>query len=208
MRRVFNKGKLQADKPDHSDKLISNATSDADLILAIAQSDQAAYRQLFNRFYKVLLGTAVNIIKDEDSGKDAVQDVFLQVWKTRETLKVTSSVPSYLKRAVINRCLNAIRKEQKYEDESEFVDRPSDAPTPIEILEAEDLQKVIDTALRSIPERSRLAYILKRQEGLSLKEIAEKLDISPKTVENQITKALKILKEAVEPYMEKYNNST
>jgi RNA polymerase sigma-70 factor (ECF subfamily) len=181
---------------------------DSDLVYLINQSDNRAYKALFNRYYKVLLGTAINIIKDVDAAKDAVQEVFIQIWKNREKLEIQSSLESYLKRSVINRCLNAINREKRFEDEESLKHHQSSLTTVSEKLEADDMQRIIDNALEKVPEKSRLVFILKRQEGLSLKEIAEKLDISPKTVENQITRALKVLKEAIEPHLDRYNDSS
>jgi RNA polymerase sigma-70 factor (ECF subfamily) len=188
--------------PDNSKEL------DHDLLKRIAASDQLAYRILFNRYYKLLLGTAINIIKDLDSGKDAVQEVFLQLWKNRESLVISSSLEAYLKRAVINRVLSILKKEQRFDDDTVLLNKVEKSADVSEILEGKDMERIISDALEKVPERSRVVFILKRQEGLSVKEIASQLNISPKTVENQITKALKILKEAVKPYVDHFNNSS
>lgn len=192
----------------HSESSDYSKFSDQDLIKAISDSDNQAFRALFDRYYKLMLGTAINIIKDVDAAKDAVQEVFLQLWKKRDSLNINSSLESYLKRAAINRCLNAINREKRFEDEEVLHTHVESSPDAQEILEAKDMEQIIDRALQKVPERSRIIFKMKRQEGLSLKEIAEQLDISPKTVENQITKALKILKEAVEPYVDRFNNSS
>lgn len=182
--------------------------TDEQLLEAIAGSDNLAFRELFDRFYKILLGTAVNLLKAEDSGKDVVQDVFLQVWKNREKIEITSSVLNYFKRAVINKSLNHIKRNRRFEDEDLLVKVEDGNLNPEANLENVDLKEIIQKALLKVPEKSRLIFILKRQEGLSLKEIADKLNISPKTVENQITVALKILKEALRPYYKEFNNSS
>lgn len=190
---------------EHSD---FSSASDKELLQAIALSNNSAYRVLFNKYYKVLLGTAINIIKDIDSGKDAVQEVFLQLWKNRERMDISSSLDSYLKRAVINRSLSIIKTAKRFEDDTALSHHVESSAGASEILEGKDMEQIIAKAMEKIPERCRIAFVLKRQEGLSLKEIAEKLDISPKTVENQITKALKILKEAIQPHLDNFNNST
>lgn len=182
--------------------------SDEQLIKSIADSDNAAFKELFNRYYKILLGTSINLLKAIDPAKDVVQDVFLQLWKNREKTNINSSVLNYLKRAVINTSLNQIQRNKRFEDEEVLLQFEGDEKDGEEILENEDLQKIMKLALLKVPEKSRIIFILKRQEGLSLKEISEKLEISPKTVENQITKALKILKESLAPYYQKYNNSS
>ncbi len=180
--------------------------TDQELIKRISNNDKAAFRILFDRYYKLMLGTAINLLKDVDSSKDAVQEVYIQLWKNRDKITITSSIENYLKRAVINRSLNQIKYKSRFESEPDE-EQLSDAPTSQEQIEAAELKSVIDKAIETIPERSRLVFKLRRQEDLSLKEIAKKLDISPKTVENQLTKALKILKDAVKPYVEKMDNS-
>lgn len=182
--------------------------SDEQLILAIADSDNSAFRELFDRYYKILLGTSINLLKTVDPAKDVVQDVFFQLWKNREKTEVKTSLLNYLKRAVINSSLNQIQRNKRFEDEEVLLQFEGDEKDGEEILENEDLQKIMELALLKVPEKCRIVFILKRQEGLSLKEISEKLEISPKTVENQITKALKILKECLAPYYQKYNNSS
>ena len=182
--------------------MITNKTTDTELIAGIQKSDKVAFRILFDRYYKLLLGTAINILKDVDSGKDSVQEVFIQLWKNRENITINSTIENYLKRAVINRSLNQVKFRKRFDGEPLETEHSSKDSANTRI-ETKELEEVIEKAIQTIPEKSRLVYILKRQEGLSLKEIAEQMDISPKTVENQLTKALKILKDAVKPYVEK-----
>jgi len=176
--------------------------SDVELMANIQKDDKVAFRMLFDKYYKLLLGTAINILKDPDSGKDAVQEVFIQLWKNRGKIVINTSMENYLKRAVINRSLNQVKFRKQFEEEPD--ENMSSSPvTASDHMEAKELEHTIEKAMETIPEKSRLVYILRRQEGLSLKEIAKKMNISPKTVENQLTKALKILKDAVKPYLEK-----
>lgn len=176
--------------------------TDEQLLQQIQQGDKAAFRILFDRHYKTLLAVAVNMLKDVNAAKDATQDVFLQVWKKRESLNVKSAPIAYLKRAVINRALNQIKSRKGFVTEEHIVDMHSREPAANQTLEAQDVEKAMKVALDSLPERCRLVFVLRRLEGLSLKEIAAKLDISPKTAENQMTKALKVLKTAMQPFVE------
>ena len=175
---------------------------DHTLISAIKDGDRKAFRELFDRYYKLLLGTAIIMLKDSNSAKDVTQEVFLQIWKKRETLRIESSVKAYLKRAVINRSLNIIKAKKPIVEETVLQDLSQNSSSAQQILEAKDLEKAMQLALDQLPERCRLIFVMRRLEGISLKEIASQLDISPKTVENQITKALKVLKEAVSRYLE------
>ena len=176
--------------------------TDKELIQQIKAGNQVAFKSLFNRFYKMLLAIAINILRDVEPSKDVVQEVFFQVWKKRETLEIRSSLEAYLKRATINRSLNYIKSRKRFDSNEQFEDRQSLAASSQEHLEADDLQKAIQKALDGLPEKCRVVFIMRRQEGMPVKEIAEKLGISPKTVENQITKALKVLKNAVHTFNE------
>ena len=177
-------------------------TTDEQLIARIKQSDKAAFRLLFDRHYKILLATAINILKDVNTAKDVTQEVFLQLWKKRDTLNIQTNPPAYLKRAVINRAFNHIKARKRIVNEEFIADTPNKEPAAQAHLEAADLETAMKKAMDTLPEKCRLVFVMRRLEGLSLKEIAEKLDISPKTVENQITKALKVLKTAIQPFMD------
>jgi len=171
--------------------------SDQELLSQIQQDDQTAFRKLFDRHYRTLLGTAINILKEVDTGKDVVQEVFFQVWKKRTTLDVHSNLAAYLKRAVINRCLNVIKQRKSTVNEEWLLESPATLASALDNLAHQDLKTAMEKALEILPERCRLIFVMKRLEGMSQKEIAKELGISTKTVENQITKALKVLKDAL-----------
>lgn len=183
--------------------LLSEQSSDEVLIEALTQSKEQAFQLLFHRYYKLCLASAINVLKEQDQAQDIVQDLFFWIWKNREDLNIQSSLAGYLKRATINRCLNLLKKEQKFGDQQDWEEPIHSQPNPHELLEGEELQAFITHALMQLPERCRLIFTLKRIEGFSVKEIATQLDISPKTIENQITKALKHLRKELEPYLKK-----
>jgi len=185
--------------------MAAQQNSDNQLIEKIGQNDQTAFRKLFDKYYRLLLGVAINFLKDINAAKDIVQEVFFQIWKKRETLQISNSVEAYLKRAVINRALNHLKYQKRLTgDEGLEIEREKEA-SALEKLQADDLKEVLQKALDSLPERCRLVFVMRRMEGLSHKEIAEKLEISPKTIENQMTKALRVLKDAVQQYENKNN---
>lgn len=172
-----------------------------ELFQLIKQNDKQAFRILFNRHYKILLGTAINMLHEVPIAKDIVQDVFLKLWQKRMELTIHSNPAAYLKRAVINRALNQIKSKKSFVQVEELLEEKSQEATALQQLAAEDLKTALNQALDTLPEKCRLIYTMRRLEGMSLKEIASHLDISPKTVENQITKALKVLKEAARPFL-------
>ena len=182
--------------------MASSTPSDNDLFRRIKSGDQTAFRQLFDRYYQILLAIAINLLKDANTAKDMVQEVFLKLWRNRTSLDVPRNTEAYLKRSIINRSLDFLKTRKNTVDISEQHRLASKTPAAQELLEATDLQTIIDRALAELPDACRTIFVMKRIEGRSLKEIAQLLDISPKTVENQITKALKILQARVRPYLD------
>ena len=178
-------------------------TDDKGLLENIRKGNKSAFRTLFNQYYQLLLATAINLLKDVNLAKDVVQEVFFEMWKKREALVIQSSLSGYLKRAVINRSINQIRSRKKMVSEDHLQQLHNNQSSITEELETEHLNEVLQKALDGLPERCRLVFVMRRMEDMSHKEIAEKLNISTKTVENQITKALKSLKTAVQPYVQK-----
>ena len=181
---------------------MDNKDTDEKLFGRIKQGDEGAFRLLFNRYYQILLAIAINLVKDINSAKDAVQEVFFQIWKRREVLEIPDKVEAYLKRSTINRALNLIQSKKRITSLDSSFDVSGKSVDAQDQLEADEMNIVIQQTLAELPERCRTVFVMKRIEGLSLKEIAARLDISPKTAENQITKALKILKTAVKHYVE------
>ncbi len=163
---------------------------------------EIALQRIFNHYYKYLVVTGYNITGDNEKAKDLVQDVFYELWKKREKLEIQSSLKSYLRRAVVNRSLNYIKTQKRFD----FGDENFDAQTPDQTvsaqktLEAQDLKSALNKAIDGLPAKCKAIFMLSRYEKLSHKEIAAKLEISTKTIENQITKALKIVRAAVEKY--------
>lgn len=177
---------------------------DEELLSRIRKGDQKAFRVLFDRYYRELLGTAINLLKNEDRGKDVVQDVLLQIWKNRAKLEIRTSMGAYLKRSVINRSLNQIKYQKAFVDEEILHEKPQSASdSPVEQMAYQELEVALKAALDSLPERCRLVFVMKRLEGMSHKEISDTLGISPKTIENQMTKALKALRKALQRYRQK-----
>ena len=178
-------------------------SSDKEYIAALNNDSEKAFRAIYDAHYKLMLGVGINITHDKDNAQEFVQEVFYQFWKNRKNLKDTISIRNYLKRAVINRCINHIKYQSRFTSDEVLNTHGSSAIQPDREMETKQLKAVIDKAVDNLPEKARIIFILKRQEGMVVKEIAEQLDISPKTVENQITRALKLLKSEIEPYLKK-----
>jgi RNA polymerase sigma-70 factor (ECF subfamily) len=179
---------------------VNNANSDFQLIDRIRKNDKGAFHTLYIRYYKILLSTSFTVLKDINEAKDVTQDVFFEIWKIRKSINIKSTVPAYLKKAVINRSINRIKYLNKMRDPVILNSFKSTNESPMDFTQFNELDNVVQKALEKLPERCRLVFTMKRVEGMRLKEIANELDISSKTVENQLTKALKILKDELLNY--------
>ncbi|MCI5082333.1 MAG: RNA polymerase sigma-70 factor [Saprospiraceae bacterium] len=174
---------------------------DDELKQLLAQRPDQAIKQIFHQYYPMMVGTSFNICQKEDVSKDIAQEVLLKLWENHQTISINSSLKNYLKRATINHTINYLKSKHGNKNYEE-VDRLNilDEQT-LQKLEAEDLEAFIRESISELPERCRIVFTLSRFEDLSNKEIAEQLGISVKTVESQITKALKFLRKQVLPHI-------
>ena len=156
------------------------------------------FEQLFRDYFPPLMAFARKILVDEDDAREVVHLVFIKLWEKRNEVDLSTSLKSYLFTSVHNRSLNVIRDRKKFSSgEVPEVAGEWDVSAQIESMELEGkIREVID----SLPEKCREIFEMNRFEGLKYGEIASKLDISIKTVENQMSKALKILREQLGKY--------
>ncbi len=184
------------------DKNQSPPPDEGQLLERLRAGDDAALRVLFDRYFRYLCSTAFHFLRDTDKAKDMAQDVFYELWKRRADLEITSSLKSYLRRAAVNRSLNYLKSQRLdfSEPESGQSTIASPEPSAQHLLEAETLEQAFDRALEKLPPACRAIFVLSRIDQLSHREISERLDISPKTIENQMTKALKSLREALKSF--------
>ena len=165
-------------------------------LIAIQQGDEQSFERLFRTFYTRLCAYARGMLTDLDEAEEIVQTLFCRLWEQRATLEVTTSVQAYLFRAVRNACLNQIKKVQirdayKAMNLEEINQNPELQP---DHATADDLRERIERAIAELPEQCRLIFKMSRFEELKYREIADSLGISIKTVENQMGKALKVLR--------------
>lgn len=178
------------------------ANTDEKILQLLGKNSEQALELMFRQYYSLLCIAIAKILPDTHVAEDLAQDVFLDVWKKKDTLHINISLKAYLHRAAINKTLNYIRdKKIRWDDEDQLPALESPAVSISEKLEGEDLKNVIDRAIDRLPERCRLVFSLSRFEEMTYQEIAGHLGISVKTVENQMTKALKMLKADIETYL-------
>lgn len=155
-----------------------------------------AFEQMFKAHYKELHSYANVMLRDEDTAEEIVQSMFLKFWEKRALLNVQTSIKAYLYKCVYNDSLNYIKHQKvktKYQDFAAYTmnDHHEAASSRVELTE---LQFKLHEALNELPEHCRTIFQMSRFEELKYREIAEQLDLSIKTVENQMGKALKILR--------------
>jgi RNA polymerase sigma-70 factor, ECF subfamily len=159
-------------------------------------NNEASFERVFRTYYARLYAFAATMIDDRDEAEEVVQTMFCRLWEQRETLDITISIQAYLFRSVRNACLNHIKKKQiretyKVMNLENLNQNPEYQP---DRTTHSELSKKIEQAIADLPEQCRLVFKMSRFEELKYKEIAEQLGISIKTVENQMGKALKVLR--------------
>lgn len=168
-------------------------TDDNILILRlIKEGDRLAFRHLFETYFTPLCRFMHLYISEKAVVEELALDLFMHIWENRQTLQIQVSLKSYLFQAARNRCLNELRKQKKTVSLDEISDEIIDAG--VYSLEETELQNLIQEAVLALPDKCREVFDLSRNESLSNREIADRMNISVKTVEAQITKALKRIK--------------
>ena len=162
--------------------------------------------QLFKQHYAFVCNIIYAYVRDRAVAEDIAQEMFTELWVKRDHLQIHTSAGAYLRRMAVSRTLNYIRDSRKHRwDELDSItEQPSghlrQEAEIIQSLEAVELKAKIDAAIQQLPEKCRVVFLLSRQEEMSYADIANHLGISIKTVENQIGKALKLLRQAVAGY--------
>ena len=161
----------------------------------IKNNDKYAFEIIFKKYYKHVYGYAKYYLNDSDTCHDIAQDIFGTLWEMRSSLNITGSLKSYLFISVKNKCLNHIKKQNiKQKVTSELFSNEEYLNDGYDIVFSNELKLKLDTIIEQLPAQCREIFHLSRFRGLKHKEIAEKLNISPKTVETQIYRALKVFK--------------
>lgn len=169
--------------------------SDPELIKAIRDGNAEVFRKVFDACYQSLCQYAFTILKEFDQAEDVVQSTLVKLWERRETLDIRTSVRSYLFRSVYNQCINQLEHAAiKKRFDTSIQNTPGRDEQQPDVFPAE-LEDNIRKTVDNLPQQCRVIFIMSRYEEMRYAEIAEKLDISVNTVQNQICKALKILRE-------------
>lgn len=170
-----------------------------ELFEKVKNDDVKAFEALFHHYYGFLCAYAFKYTNNHHAAEEIVQDLFVEIWEKRAQLTIRTSLKSYLFQSVRNRCLNLFQHQktrttfaEKFR--SEF--NPVSDEEFVEINLADKIEKAID----SLPEKRREVFRLSREEGLKYREIAQKLNLSIKTVETHMALAIAALRDKLKKY--------
>ena len=179
--------------------------NDSLLFAQLSKGNKAAFDTLFRKYYSQLVRFAISYTKDESTAEEIVQDTFVKIWENAPRITITSTVGGYFYQAVKNHCLNFIKHEsikKKYEKEQILKNSPEQT-SPEEKINMAFFKNILSKAMKNLPVKCREIFEMAKFDGLSYDEISDYLEVSPKTVENQMGIALKKLREAMLPYSNK-----
>ena len=165
----------------------------------MANQQPDKFEQLFREHFKPLCSFALKYVADWDEAKGLVHEAFVAFWEKFDKLPADTQYKSYLYTAVRNRCLNYLRDKKPHLSldrvpENQLMELPTQ-------LETSELESHIEAAIQSLPEKCRMVFELNRLEGLRYAQVAEKMGISVKTVEAQMSKALGLMKEYLSEFL-------
>ncbi len=171
------------------------------IIDGLRSGRESAYRQLFDQYYQRLVVFANKYLNDLENARDIVQEFYLYLYESRHAITIQTSLKSYLYSSVKNRCLNQV-KHEKVKQKHRKISRTEaniSAPDLEEMMDAVELEAKVYEIVSRLPEKCAQIFIMSRVDGKGNREIAEVLDLSIRTVETQISKALKSLKNSILP---------
>jgi RNA polymerase sigma-70 factor (ECF subfamily) len=177
--------------------MIETDIQEASWVVELKNDNQAVFGELFNRYKKKLYYFALSYLNDNVEAEEVVQSVFVRLWESRSTLNETMSVKNFIYKSTVNACYNFLRKKavrNRY-IENEVITFNENEDRSYDEIFYKDLKRQIDNIIASLPPQQQQIFQLSRFEGLSHADIATRLSLSVRTVENQIYRALKIIKD-------------
>lgn len=178
----------------------SKTDSDSHLVRALQVGDHHAFEKLFSKYAQKLFVFSVSYLKNEDEAEELVQEVFMKIWARRTSLKADTSFQSYLFTIAYNAIKKSfnrkVRDDQFKHDLVDFLDSGQDA-IDFERNYQQVIQK-LEKFILEMPERRRAIFLQRKKEGKPVKQIAEEMGVSLKTIENQITEAMNFLRRKFE----------
>lgn len=176
-----------------------NKLTDEQLVILLKKGDQAAFTEIYLRYAEKLAGFAASKLYSLDDARDLLHDLFVNFWEARDNISISSNLQSYLFTILRRRIIDKIRKNVTREEYAIMLQSLKTTPysTTEQMVAEKDLKQQIQKALNELPPRVKEIYQLSREENLNTREIAEKLNLSEQTVKNQLTVALKHLRQVL-----------
>jgi len=171
-----------------------NKLGDGELIDMLNESNEKAFKEIYDRYWTKLLAQATYDLQNEAEAEECVQDVFVKIWNNRKSLSIRYKLSTYLYRAIKNQVINTL--EKRYAKRNQLSSYPADSTVSMEpaadaaMLEKE-LLTALEAAIDALPEKCSIVYRMSRIEGQNNQKIAAQLGIAEKTVEGHLTRAIK-----------------
>jgi RNA polymerase sigma-70 factor (family 1) len=173
--------------------------SDLQLTDLLKKGDEAAFAEIYRRHAENLAGFAASKLFSLEDARDIIHDLFVNLWQNRAQLEITGNLNAFLFASVRYRIIDKIRKNVTREEYAGMIKTLSNSLEPAveQQIAAKELQQTIQKAISQLSPRVKTIYQLSREEHLSIPEIAKQLDLSEQTVKNQLTTALKHLRQSL-----------
>jgi RNA polymerase sigma-70 factor (family 1) len=171
--------------------------TDKDIFIRISKGDEKAFRYLFDQYKTRVYYFILRLVRSEEVAEELTQDVFMRIWISRHTLTEVDNPGSYLFVTARNRSLDHLRNQKIEKGMIQSLEKKmgdGTVNTTEEVILYNETNRILQEAVRLLPEQQRTVYRLARLEGLSREEIAERLGISPNTVKNHLSSAIKAVK--------------
>jgi RNA polymerase sigma-70 factor, ECF subfamily len=167
----------------------------------IQSGDIATFEKVFREYYEYLCFQAYKILRDRDEAEEIVQDTFVKIWNKRHDIQINLSLKGYLAQTIRNGCYNQIKYNQVRREYASMAQKEMAIAEHGELLVPDELAEKINRAIDNLPAERKKIFLMSRHDGLKYQEIADALGISVKTVESQMGKALKYLREDLKEYL-------
>lgn len=179
-----------------------NNRSDIELWALVRQGDANAFEILYNRYWEQFYTICYWHLSDQESAKDLVQEVFVDFWEKRKQIDISKTVEGYLKVSVRNKMFNHLRSLKIKKKHYDFISKGGEAANADvdERSSERELKKLYQEEIRKLPPKMKDVFMLSKEYGYSITEIARKLSLSEQTVKNQLGAALKRIRSGIEHY--------
>ena len=171
----------------------------------IKEGDESAFEIIFRKYHPQLLNYCRKMVGDNDSAKEIVHSVFVNIWNNKEKMDSRCALKAYLYKSVKNRSISYMKSRARFIEHEDFIEEEirSSVSDPYEELNKKELAEAYSTAVGKLPEKCRNVLLLVKESGLSYREASEILDVSTKTVETQMRIAFQKLRKTLSRYLDR-----